>query len=46
VANGSERQRVLFGVPVTVQVVVLLLSAVGLTLLLGFAVLSWLESTT
>lgn len=35
----------MLGVPVTVQTIALLLASLGLTTLLGIAVLSWLEST-
>ena len=42
--NGkSERARVLFGVPVTVQSVALVVAALLLMALVGLAVLSWLE---
>lgn len=41
--SGPDRQRVLFGVHVTMQLVALVLAAVALTTLVGFAVLEWLE---
>ena len=45
VASSPDRQRVLLGVHVTTQVVALVLLALGLTTLVGLAVLSWLERT-
>ena len=44
-ANHPDRTRVVFGVAVTAQAVALLLTAVGVALLVGYAVLHWLEST-
>ena len=44
-AGSPDRQRVLLGVHMTVQVVALVVVALGLTTLVGLAVLSWLEST-
>lgn len=43
--NGSDRQRVLFGMHVTVQAVALVLAALGFSALIGVMVLSWLERT-
>ena len=43
--SSPNRPRVLLGVHVTVQAVLLVCVALGLTTLVGMAVLSWLEST-
>jgi len=45
VNGSSDRQRSLFGVHVTMQVVVFVLVALGLTALIGLAILNWLERT-
>lgn len=41
----SHRQRVVFGVHVTVQTVALVIAVLALATLIGLAVLKWLEST-
>lgn len=41
--SGPDRQRELLGVHVTVQLVVFVLTALALTSLIAFAVLTWLE---
>ena len=42
-AHGSHSPRFVFGVPVTAQTVVLVLSVVTVAVLIGLAVLNWLE---
>ena len=46
VTSGSGRERVLFGVHVSAQAVVIVLAALGFAVLVGAMVLSWLERTT
>ena len=41
--DGSRRQRAVLGIAVTGQTVALLLAAFALAVLIGLAVLSWLE---
>ena len=43
VAHGSEQPRFVLGVPLTTQTVVLMLSVLAVGLLIGLAVLNWLE---
>ena len=42
-AHGSHRPRQVLGVTVTTQLVVLVLSVLAVGVLVGIAVLSWLE---
>ena len=41
--DGSHRQRAVLGIAVTVQTVAMLLAALALAVMIGFAVLNWLE---
>lgn len=43
--SGSDWQRSLFGVHVTMQLVVFVLVTLGFTALIGLAVFAWLERT-
>ena len=43
-AGSSEQRRVLLGAHLTVQAVALVLAALGVTTLLAWAVLTWLEN--
>lgn len=45
VSSRSDRQRVLLGVHVTAQAVLIVIAALVLTSFVGLAVLSWLERT-
>lgn len=45
-ASGPVHRRHVLGIPLTRQVIALIVTAMGLTLLTAFAILSWLESTT
>ena len=44
-AGKSDRQRLLLGCHVTIQVVAFVVVALALAAAVGFAILSWLEST-
>jgi hypothetical protein len=43
VAHGSHHPRFVLGVPLTTQTVVLILSVLTVGVLIGLAVLTWLE---
>jgi hypothetical protein len=44
-AHGSHKQRALLGVAVTGQTVGVILAALTVAVLIGLAILNWLEST-
>ena len=44
-AHGSHQPRHVLGVTVTTQVVVLVLAGLAVSVLIGIAVLNWLERT-